>query len=106
LQNQVLEEEMGRTVPAIYEQGVLRPLRPLQLPEHTRVQVTVLVEEDGTEEERSRVRKTLLDAGVIRLHPPAEVAPSVSERRMAAAAKALGHAGPLSELIIAERDGR
>lgn len=29
------------TIEAIYERGVLRPLRPLELPEHTRVRLTV-----------------------------------------------------------------
>ncbi|MCS6922857.1 MAG: antitoxin family protein [Fimbriimonadales bacterium] len=29
------------TIEAVYERGVLRPLRPLELPEHTRVRLTV-----------------------------------------------------------------
>ncbi|MDW8322376.1 MAG: antitoxin family protein [Armatimonadota bacterium] len=29
------------TIEAIYERGVLRPLRPLELPEHTRVRLTI-----------------------------------------------------------------
>ena len=33
---------MERTVAAVYENGVLRPLEPLDLPEHQQVQVTVL----------------------------------------------------------------
>ena len=37
----------GRTVDAIYENGVLRPLSPLDwLPEHGRVRLTVAVEGD------------------------------------------------------------
>ncbi len=36
---------MSRTVEAIYEDGVLKPLEPLGLPEHARTRVTV--EEKG-----------------------------------------------------------
>lgn len=33
---------MSQPIDAIYENGVLRPLKPLSLPEQTRVRVTVL----------------------------------------------------------------
>jgi predicted DNA-binding antitoxin AbrB/MazE fold protein len=97
---------MNGTVPAIYEQGVLRPLIPLHLPEHAHVQVQIVVPSPGAEEERQRVRQALLDAGVIRPRSSVEPVQPVSEARLAAAAEALATAGPLSELIIAERDGR
>lgn len=32
---------MERTVPAVYEHGVLTPLEPLDLPEHQRVIITI-----------------------------------------------------------------
>jgi len=32
---------MERTLPAVYEHGVLRPQEPLELPEHQRVIITV-----------------------------------------------------------------
>ncbi|MEW6778260.1 MAG: antitoxin family protein [Bdellovibrionota bacterium] len=32
---------MSRTIKAIYEDGVLKPLEPLHLPEHTETRVTV-----------------------------------------------------------------
>jgi hypothetical protein len=32
---------MNYRVPVVYEKGVLRPLEPLDLPEHTRLTVTV-----------------------------------------------------------------
>jgi hypothetical protein len=38
--------EMNYQVPVIYEKGVLRPLKPLDLPEHARLMVTVLMPED------------------------------------------------------------
>jgi len=38
-------------VPAVYEQGVLRPLAPLVLPEHQRVRVVIESVEDTSSEE-------------------------------------------------------
>jgi predicted DNA-binding antitoxin AbrB/MazE fold protein len=37
---------MKKSVEAIYENGVFRPLEPVDLPEHQRVQVTVADEDD------------------------------------------------------------
>jgi len=97
---------MKETIAAIYEQGVLRPLTPLALPEHTRVQIQIVALVPAVQEERHRVRQALLDAGVIRPRPTIEPVQPVSEAQLAAAADALAAAGPLSELIIAEREGR
>ena len=97
---------MRETIAAVYEQGVLRLLKPLQLPEHTRVQVQITLPSSRGQKERQRVRQALLDAGVIRPRPPMGPIPQVSETQLAAASRALAAAGPLSELIIAERDGR
>ena len=96
---------MNKTVAAVYEQGVLRLLEPLQLPEHTRVQVQVMLPSPRNQRDRMRVRQALLDAGLIRPRPPVEPMPLVSEAQLVAASRALAAAGPLSELIIAERDG-
>lgn len=97
---------MKETIVAIYEQGVLRPLTPLILPEHTHVQIQIVAPAPAVQEERHWVRQALLDAGVIRFRPPAEPVQPVSEAQLAAAADALAAAGPLSELVIAEREGR
>jgi predicted DNA-binding antitoxin AbrB/MazE fold protein len=37
---------MNKRVEAIYENGVFRPLEPVDLPEHQRVQVTIADEEE------------------------------------------------------------
>lgn len=37
---------MNYRVPVVYEKGVLRPLEPLDLPEHTRLMVTVSLRRD------------------------------------------------------------
>ena len=97
---------MNETIVAIYEQGVLRPLAPLALPEHTRVQIQIVAPPPAAQEERHRVRQALLDAGVIRPRPPAEPVQPVLEAQLAEAADALAAAGPLPELIITEREGR
>jgi len=97
---------VSETITAVYERGILRPLTPLLMPEHTRVQIQIVRQIPPIREERQRVRQALVAAGVIRPHPPVEPVPPVSEAQLAAAAKALATAGPLSELIIAERDDR
>ena len=62
-------------VTAIYENGVLRPLTPLELPEHTQVQLSVLPlpTPDDAQEHRRRVHEALVAAGLIR---PTSASPS------------------------------
>jgi predicted DNA-binding antitoxin AbrB/MazE fold protein len=97
---------MAGTIPAIYENGVLRLLTPLALPEHTVVEIQIVKPTSATETERQRVRQVLAEAGVIQPQAVTEAIQPVSETDLAAAAQALGQAGPLSALIIAERAGR
>lgn len=97
---------MSETIAAIYEQGVLRPLTPLLLPERTRVQIQIIAQTPATQEERQQVRQALLEAGIIQPRPPAQPVQPVSETRLVEAANALAAAGPLSELVMAEREGR
>ncbi len=97
---------MGQAITAMYEKGVLRPLMPLRLKDRSLVQIQVISEPQTEEAEREEALQALLEAGVIRRHPPAPQRVPVDEGRLEAVRKALGAAGPLSELIIAERDGR
>lgn len=97
---------MSETIAAIYEQGMLRPLTPLLLPERTRVQIQIIAQSPAVQDERQRVRQALLDAGIIQPRPVAESVQPVSEARLAEAAESLAAAGSLSELVIAEREGR
>jgi predicted DNA-binding antitoxin AbrB/MazE fold protein len=57
---------MNSTVMAIYENGVLRPLTPLALPEHARVQVHVrqTAASSDAAEHRRRVREALVASGL------------------------------------------
>jgi predicted DNA-binding antitoxin AbrB/MazE fold protein len=97
---------MTEIIPAIYENGVLRPLIPLALPEHTAVEIQIVKPASVAETERQRVHQVLAEAGVIRPQVITETIQPVSETELTAAAQALGQAGPLSALIIAERAGR
>jgi len=97
---------MGETISVVYERGVLRPLKPLLLPDRARVEIQIMAQSLDAEDERQRVRQALLDAGVIRPRSQAEPVQPVSEEQLLGAAIALAEAGPLSELVIAERNGR
>ncbi len=97
------------TITAIYENGLLRPLTPLTLPEHSRVQIqiqTTPAAEDPAEHRR-RVHEALVAAGLSLSTPPAmpEAKPLSAERREELA-QILAAGGPLSEVIIEEREGR
>ena len=79
---------------AVYEGGVLRPLRPLDLKEHERVMVSVSESRPGPAVEYlERIRREVADQGP---------APGLEEvqRRMAKIP------GSMAELIIAERGDR
>ncbi|MBI3972160.1 MAG: antitoxin family protein [Chloroflexi bacterium] len=52
---------MRRTLEAVYEDGVLKPLEALDLPEHQRVQVTVTVPADDAAEETLKAWMTVYD---------------------------------------------
>ena len=95
---------MSETITAIYEGGILRPLAPLRLPEHTRVQLRIMTRQRDEKGEQQRVREALLAAGVIRPRPPVEQSSLVSDEQLAAAGTALATAGSLSDLILSERE--
>jgi predicted DNA-binding antitoxin AbrB/MazE fold protein len=97
---------MSETIVTVYERGVLRPLTPLSLPENTQVRIQIVAPTPSVQEERLRVREALLDAGVIQPRQVTEPVQPVSETELEEAARALATAGPFSELVIAEREGR
>jgi len=96
---------MTETVTAIYENGVLRPLRPLKLKERQRVQVRVIPSED--EDRREAILQFLIDDGLIQplTTEELEMEDSVSEEERRQLADILGKAPgkPLSEIVIEER---
>ena len=97
---------MHTTFTAIYEQGILRPLLPLALPEHARVEVYIVprpARVGKAHQDRQRVYEALMDAGLVKLPPASGPTPHFSEAELAEAAAELALAGPISDLIIAER---
>ena len=94
------------TITAIYENGVLRPLTPLTLPEHAQVQIQVQAapSEKEADSHRRRVHEALVAAGLSLPTPPdLPNAHLLSAERREELAKILGASGPLSDLIIQER---
>ena len=98
---------MSQTITAIYADGVLHPLAPLNLPEQTEIELEVVRVATPEEDERTRVLRGLADAGVI-INKPYEPLPpspfSDEERERLGRVFAVGK--PLSEIIIEEREGR
>jgi predicted DNA-binding antitoxin AbrB/MazE fold protein len=94
---------MAEQVRAVYEKGVLRPLRPLNLREHQMVHIQILAEEE--KEDAAAVVRLLAAAGLITPPPGhSDESPATEEERRALAER-LGHAPgkPLSEIIIEDR---
>lgn len=103
---------MPQTITVIYENGVLRPLKPLQLPERTEMQIAIELPDTASTqaaEQRRRLRDVLIAAGVMVAKPPVPptAQPLSAEERAALADRlAVPGAKPLSEVIIEEREGR
>ena len=99
---------MAETVQAIYEKGVLRPLRPLGLRERQLVRIQVQPEEIPPDENEAEAAiRALVAAG--RLTPPSgqsQVVP-IPDEEYEELADRLGQAPgkPLSEIIIEGRFG-
>ncbi|HLF25285.1 MAG TPA: antitoxin family protein [Anaerolineae bacterium] len=99
---------MSETVRAVYENGVLRPLSPLNLRERQTVRVQVLPDDVSRDEGMEAVR-VLVSAGLMRHIERAPLPPDpVSERDRRALAERLARAPgkPLSEVIIEDRGER
>lgn len=96
---------MTEVITAMYENGVLHPLKPLKLRERQRVRIHIMPEETQGEDEAEVAIRTLVASG--RLTPPighSNVIP-LSEAERITLAERLGNAPgkPLSEIIIEDR---
>jgi len=97
---------MAETVTAIYENGVLRPLRPLRLKEKQQVQVRVLGASQGDLiDEQQEALDALEAAGLVETWPDVPAVDPVSAERRAELARLLGKVTgkTLSEILIEER---
>ena len=90
-------------VTAVYENGLLRPLTPLNLRERQSVRLQVLPEEPA--DEVDRIINGLVAAGLMTPPPGHSDVDPVSEEERRELAEILGKAPgkPLSEIIIEER---
>ncbi len=98
---------MTETVKAVYENGVLRPLRPLKLRERQTVRLQIVPEELTDSEDEDAIRM-LIEAGVLTPPPGRSHVEPISEQERRELADRLGNAPgkPLSEIIIEDRGER
>ena len=94
---------MSEVITAVYEDGKLRPLRPLNLREHQTVRVQVLSDEPA--DEVDQVILNLVAHGLVTPPPGHSDVDLLSEDERRELAESLGNAPgrPLSEIIIEER---
>jgi predicted DNA-binding antitoxin AbrB/MazE fold protein len=98
---------MAKVIVAVYEEGVLRPLDPLDLPEHQTVHIQVLTEEP--ESAGGDAVRILIKAGLMRPSKKDDRPPNpVSEADRLALAERIGRlpGKTLSEIVIEERGDR
>lgn len=89
---------MNQTTTAIYENGLLRPLVPLDLPEHSEVEITIRT---GGDSLHKQVRKAL------KLENRSNKTEAViSNERRKELAEIFSGEKPLSEYINEDRDAR
>jgi len=97
---------MSVVVMAVYENGVLRPLRPLNLLEQQTVYIQVMPEKRA-EDEGEKAIKILVAAGLMRppqrdIPPPPDPVPA-EERQALAERLARAPGKSLSEIVIEDR---
>ena len=100
---------MNQTITAIYENGVLRPLTPLALPDRTEVQIRVEValERPDAETHRRQVDAALIAAGLMLPSPSSDlIQRPLTAAERGALSRHIPAGRPLSEIILEERDGR
>jgi predicted DNA-binding antitoxin AbrB/MazE fold protein len=100
---------MKQTITAIYENGVLRPLTPLELPDHAevRIQIETTPERPEAETHPRAVDAALIAAGLLTPRVVAQaVSRPLSDSERATLSRRIPAGRPLSEIILDERDGR
>ena len=95
---------MGEIVMAVYRDGALHPLQPLNLRESETVRIQVIQEQAAEEQEDAAIRG-LIAVGLITPPPGHSSIAPLSERKRLQIARKLGMLGgkPLSEIIIEDR---
>ena len=97
---------MAEIVTAVYENGMLRPLQPLNLRERQTVRLQIVQAEPVEDENESEAAiRILVEAGLLTPPPRRSDVDPVSEQDRRELADRLGRAPgkPLSEIIIEDR---
>jgi len=94
---------MNKIITTIFENGLLCPLTSLGLPEH--ISMSFPPQPKAAEVEHERVRAVLVAAGLALLQPEPLRPEQLADVERMALARRIPAGPPLSELIIAEREG-
>jgi predicted DNA-binding antitoxin AbrB/MazE fold protein len=97
---------MSQQIKAIYENGILRPLVPLDLPENSVVEIDVHdVKENGAETMQEKADRVLCEAGLISSikFPNAKKLSDAERRRIG---KLFSSEKPLGDYIDEDREAR
>ena len=100
---------MAQRITAIYEDGVLRPLSPLELPEHSQVEIDIHQVSSAIDRpaHRDQVNQALVKAGLsLPSIDTTAAATQLSPERREELARLFSISGPVSELISEDREGR
>lgn len=99
---------MNQNIQAIYKNGVLRPLQPLDLPEDEIVEIDVRdVTSNGAKRHRDEVSKVLREAGLTSpLKFPVTEKDILSEEERRRLGKLFSGERPLGEYINEDREAR
>ena len=99
---------MSQNVQAIYENGILRPLQPLNLAENETVDIAVLDKSsNGEETHRDKISRVLREAGLTSpLDFPVAEKDILSEEERHRLGKLFSGEKPLSEYIDEDREAR
>jgi hypothetical protein len=94
------------TLRGIYRDGTVHLQEPLELPNETEVDVSVIPVEAVTSEqsERERIHALFVAAGVVRPHVQPAKKPPLSHARRAELAAKLASIGSIHDIIREERD--
>lgn len=99
----VIISYMNQPITAIYEGGVLRPLKPLRLDERQEVLIQIIPASGN--DEVDRITSDLVLAGELTLPSPVNDIDSITDEELVELAKQVAESmdKPLSEIIIEER---
>ncbi len=99
---------MSESIQAIYENGVLRPLKPLNLPENKVVEIDVRdVEENGDETHQDKASRVLREAGLTSpTNFPVTKKDILSDKERKRLGKLFSSDIPLGDYIDEDREAR